>query len=606
MQGTKNRRLFRGIKLHQRRVILVLISAFSLLVLPTIILLSIAGFQALSIKKDMSDLLAISSHLSTSISEKNIKALEDELQEASRITAAAQKTTNQFPWQFSEAIPFVGENFTAISTVLDTSATLINKVALPGLPLIDQTITGNGLIVDGGINTGFLNEAWVLIAATKEKLIACDTSLSSIDQSRLLPEVRSGIQKLSPLVHGLTTSAVTADTYKETINSLVGAGGSRNYLVVFQNPAEMRPLGGLPGSIALMRIDSGSFTIDRQTSASMSIYPFQDSSEFEPKSQTVSELFYEDANRQMAQAMNTPSFSEAAQRVVGHWSRAFPEQISGVISVDPIALGYVLSAMGPIQLDSGTVLDQNNLSQYLLHDVYVLTDSNNEQDLLYAEVVEKFVDKFKQGPIDPLKLIEAFQKSTAESRLLFWGTNNSENSLAQLLHMSVEPPLSTQTTSGLGVYFEFAQGSKMYYFLNQSVSISSKYCSKEKLQKVEVEYELTNSVRPEDADSLAPSIWAVSHVEPKGAILSRVLVYTQPGATIESVTHTNEFDAVREYIDGDNPVSFVESLLVPSSSTKVKVTYTFPAEAQKIISPYVTPLSQPTATTIKYEQNCSK
>ena len=49
--------------------------------------------------------------------------------------------------------------------------------------------------------------------------------------------------------------------------ALLGGSGPRDYLLVFQNNAELRATGGLPGVMSLIHAENGRVDITRQASA---------------------------------------------------------------------------------------------------------------------------------------------------------------------------------------------------------------------------------------------------------------------------------------------------------------------------------------------------
>lgn len=579
-----------------------LVAGFALL--STAALVGIAVLQGLGIKDDLSVIAADSKQFLAVAKTGDEKAMTSLLSKESATITQAITTTEGFPWQFASSLPFVGENFRSINVTLKAAEILVTDVAKPAVPVISKSLSAGGLIVNGGINTALLNEAWTLLGDTSPSIDRAKKLVSGIHSEQLVPQIRGGIDKVSSAIVQLSSIAEIAQNYENPLNSLLGVTGERNYLLVFQNPAEMRPLGGLPGAIALLNVTNGSINLVTHTSASKSIYTPLTGDEYAPADSTKEMLFHENANRIMAQAMNTASYSEAASRVKGHWERTFGDYISGVISIDPVALGYLMNAIGPITLDSGGVLDQNNMAPYLLNEVYKTVDDNAAQDELFAEVVDKFVAKLKAGPINPLLFFENIQKSTEESRILFWSPDPTEQQLSVDMGTSVEPPSESENTVKTGVYFMFAQGSKMYYYLNQEVSETSEFCAKENTQYVTVDYSLTNILTDEESQKLAPSIWAVSDVKPIGAILSRVFVYAPPGATITSVVPNNPEDVIKTVMDGANPVSVVESLVAPGGNEKVRVTYSLPTTQAKKAQLYTTPLSHPTKKTI-LTTNCS-
>lgn len=574
-----------------------LVAGFALL--STAVLVGIAVLQGLGIKDDLSVIAADSKQFVAVAKTGDEKAMTSLLSKESATITQAITTTEGFPWQFASSLPFVGENFRSINVTLKAAEILVTDVAKPAVPVISKSLSAEGLIVNGGINTALLNEAWTLLGDTSPSIDRAKKLVSGIHSEQLVPQIRGGIDKVSSSIVQLSSVAEIAQNYENPLNSLLGVKGERNYLLVFQNPAEMRPLGGLPGAIALLKVSNGSLELVTHTSASVSVYSPLTGDEFAPSSPDKELLFEENAKRLMAQAMNTASYSEAATRVKGHWERTFGDYISGVISIDPVALGYLMNAIGPITLDSGILLDQTSMAPYLLNEVYKTVDDNAAQDELFAEVINKFVAKLKTGPINPVVFFENIQKSSEESRFLFWSPDSIEQKLSIDLGTSVEPPSESDKLLKTGVYFMFAQGSKMYYYLNQEVTETSEYCAKEQIQYVTVEYTLRNILTQEEALDIAPSIWAISKVKPMGAILSKVFVYAPPGASIISVTPNNPTDSIKKVKDGENPVSVVESLVSPGASEKVRVTYSYTTSKEKNIQLYTTPLSHPTKIALK-------
>ena len=78
----------------------------------------------------------------------------------------------------------------------------------------------------------------------------------------------------------------------------------------------------------------------------------------------------------------TPDFPRAAQLWTAHWHQRFPRiPIRGVIALDPVALSYLLTGTGPVQVGS-TELTSDNAVQELLNTPY-LTLAPRAQDVFF-------------------------------------------------------------------------------------------------------------------------------------------------------------------------------------------------------------------------------
>ena len=57
--------------------------------------------------------------------------------------------------------------------------------------------------------------------------------------------------------------------------SMLGANGTRRYLLLVQNNAEIRPTGGIAGSFAILKADKGKLSMGKQGSI-QDLLPFAD------------------------------------------------------------------------------------------------------------------------------------------------------------------------------------------------------------------------------------------------------------------------------------------------------------------------------------------
>jgi EpsI family protein len=67
----------------------------------------------------------------------------------------------------------------------------------------------------------------------------------------------------------------------------------------------------------------------------------------------------------------TPDFPRTGEITKAMVEQGLDEDVDGVISVDPVALSYILTGTGPVVLKDGTVLTDSNVVPTLLNRVYV-------------------------------------------------------------------------------------------------------------------------------------------------------------------------------------------------------------------------------------------
>ena len=148
---------------------------------------------------------------------------------------------------------------------------------------------------------------------------------------------------------------------------MLGASGPRNYLLLFQNPAELRATGGIPGAVALVHTENGKISLTQQ--ASSADFPHYTPSVLELPLETRG-LYGNIVGEYLQDVTMTPYFPLSGQLAREMWKRQFGTEVDGVLSMDPVTLSYLLRATGPIALPTGDTLTSDNAVKLLLSDVY--------------------------------------------------------------------------------------------------------------------------------------------------------------------------------------------------------------------------------------------
>src|SRR5690606_5018452 len=141
------------------------------------------------------------------------------------------------------------------------------------------------------------------------------------------------------------------DTTLQLLPGALGAEGPRNYLMLFQNNAEARGAGGNPAAILLVNVTDGRISIAQQASST----DFQNArptpvTALDPE---TTARYGDKVGRYMQDIMLTPDFTESADIMRAWWAETFGTPIDAVVSFDPVALGYLLGATGPVTLPTG-------------------------------------------------------------------------------------------------------------------------------------------------------------------------------------------------------------------------------------------------------------
>ena len=148
------------------------------------------------------------------------------------------------------------------------------------------------------------------------------------------------------------------------LSTMLGADEPRDYLVLVQNTAEMRTLGGNPGSLLMLTLDNGRMEIT-QSASEQDLNSGREQSIL-PLTQTTEALYTDRVGRYIQDTTMTPDFSQTAQLARAFWSETLGDPGDAVLAIDPVLLSYMLKATGPVELADGTTLTSDNVVKQLL------------------------------------------------------------------------------------------------------------------------------------------------------------------------------------------------------------------------------------------------
>jgi hypothetical protein len=316
-------------------------------------------------------------------------------------TEAAELTSDPV-WRAAEVLPWVGSNL----TVMRELASSVDDVSRSGIgPL--ASLTGSiGLSdfkpVAGQINLQPLLESRPVLAEASASVDDAIARVSAIDTSGTLQPLVDARQKLLGSLVEASSGLTVLNKAAQLMPAMLGSEGPRNYLVLFQNNAELRATGGIPGAMALVHTDGGSITLVQQASATD--FPKFSAPVIDLPFETAA-LFGSNTAEYMQDVNFTPQFALSGQIAKAMWAQQFGLEVDGVISLDPVALSYLLRATGPIQLPTGDELTSENAVKLLLQDVYVRYSQPGDQDTFFAAAAASIFARVSSGDLDPSKLV---------------------------------------------------------------------------------------------------------------------------------------------------------------------------------------------------------
>lgn len=519
------------------------------------------GLRALAARADLEASVRLVSQIKEQIGHGDVVAAAATSKQLTKKACSARDLTSDPVWRSGEIVPWIGGNLVAVRQVSDVVCGIADKAVPPLVNVVGSVDLASFKPVNGVVPL----EPLVKIQPTTTK---ANTVLQielgkaeSIDTSGTIGPVTSAVSKLTTVLKGAGKMTDAASRAVQLLPGMLGQNGPRNYLVIVQNNAELRSTGGIVGALALLHTQNGAITLVQQASAS-------DFPTFEkpvlPLPAATSTLYGNITGEYIQDVTLTPRFPLSAALAGEMWERQFDTKVDGVLSMDPIALSYLLSATGPVSLGTGDQLTSDNAVQTLLRDAYARYDDPTQQNEFFATAAAAVFTKVASGDVDPKVMVTALARAGEEDRVLVWSAHSKEQSSIEQTTLAGGLPNSTQTQQRFGIYLNDATGAKMDYYLHTSVELGRAMCRTDQRPNYSVRVTLKSSA-PLDAATTLPSYVTGAGLSgvPAGNISTTLAVYAPPGAVLVGVNREGKNVASQREQDGGHAVAHLLVQLAP-------------------------------------------
>ncbi|GAA5208690.1 DUF4012 domain-containing protein [Microbacterium kyungheense] len=562
----------------RRNILLVLTGALVALVGAT----AWVGIRAVLLKSELEAMLPVASRIEEAVGTRDLSGLGDLVGNLRGHAAQAEALSGDPIWRIAELIPGLGADLTAARVVSSS----LHDIATAAGPLVDVLATANTAGASG-LDLELLARLGGPLQQTSTAFSAAETDLARLDTSVLVPQLASGVERLSATVSAAAQPIATITPAVRALPSMLGADGPSNLLVMLQNNAELRTGGGITGAFAMLRSDHGTVTLVDQT----------DPGEFPGLPQPIAavpesttELFGDQFARFVQNTSMTPDFALTADLVSAWWKTRSDQAPDAIVSLDMPAVAALLKATGPVQLPAGE-LTADNFLQVMLQDVYTALD-RDEQTAFQQQVTAAVFASALSGDVDALGLMEALADPVDDGRVSLW---SADPDIEELLRESAYGgPSARQADAEPGafaVYFNDATTGKMGPFLDVALGIGRAECRSDGLTDAVVTVTLTNTAAA-DAGTTLP--WWVSGggIEgvPPGDIATSVSVAAPTDSFFAGVSIDGEQLPSTDVKDAGYPTSAVTVTVHPGETKTIEYRFTLELDQGLVPSLLHTPL----------------
>lgn len=383
-------------------------------------------------------------------------------------TSAARSLTSDPVWGAAEHLPWIGPQLAATATVIaavdDVSATALEPLAQAASSFSLDTLRPAG----GAFDVAAIASLTDVATTATDSLRQASASVDAIDSTELLAPLAAPVTEVQDLLASGLTAADALRRTSQLLPLALGAEGPRNYLVMFQNNAEWRSLGGIVGAMAMIHTDGGRMDLTGQGSSS----DFTRYAEpVLPLSDEILGVFVDKPGVYIQNVTQIPDYTIDGPLAREMWFRETGVNVDGVFALDPVTLSYLLEATGPITLPTGEQLTSENAVPLLLNEVYQRYPDPRDQDAFFAATAAVVFETIADGAAEPAGLIQALARAGSERRLFMWSADPAEQAILDGATIQGGLPVTDDTRTQFGVYLNDGTGSKMDYYTEASASV---------------------------------------------------------------------------------------------------------------------------------------
>lgn len=493
---------------------------------------------------------------------------------------AAKDAASNPGWKLAGALPQIGANFTAITELSISVDDIIDRAVVP-LVSDAELLRFEALApVDGAVNLDELERGAPKLIAAAHVVELSHERLVNIDTSALVSQISAPLTQTTKHLAILSQNLEAAASAAKLAPTMLGTEGRRSYLLLVQNNAESRATGGIPGALAVLTVDNGKFELDEQTTAG-ALGQFLPPITTDPQQE---QIYSTRLGRYMQDVNLTPDFPTAALTAQAMWEKSSGGRLDGVLSVDPVALSYLLDATGPISLsrpeldslitgDLPTQLNGENVVTTLLSDVYAQIEDPELQDAYFAGVAEETFKGLLSGNADPSAILQSLTRATAEGRIRLWSAVPSEQSLIARYPLSGSVTGPNVLPSEFGVYFNDGTGAKMDYYVKRTAQLI-KECPKDGYEETTVRITSTNTAPSDAAYALPKYVTGDGKFGvPPGWVQTNIIAYGPFQAHVETAKLDGQKAAFAPHLHSNRPVGILALQLAPGESRTVDFTF---------------------------------
>ncbi len=294
---------------------------------------------------------------------------------------------------FSRWVPVVGTQVRGVAALAD-SGVLLSDAGMRLTDAASSILEPQQEQLELSDSLAQLREVQGLLRLGVNSIDEAAAKVDSLDGKLLLRPLGRARSDLAGRLPEIRRRALDAADGLSSLITFAGGDGPRTYLVLSQNPDEVRPTGGYIGTYGVLSAVSGKLVLERYDAIE---------NWFRPRPEAVATpeerggpLRFDTRKPQTLANVNTgPDFTLAAQLAARLWERGGEAPVQGVVSFTPAFLGRILSVVGPVRVEAfGETVSAENLVERLDYYTHLLPpEPGEDRKEFIAELAKELMPK---------------------------------------------------------------------------------------------------------------------------------------------------------------------------------------------------------------------
>ncbi len=437
-----------------------------------VLVIAVSGFMvyrdAQALVGQKSSLMSQATTLTKGIMSGDSEAVKTSSQSIATQVSSMRATTSSPFWGVASVIPVLGDDIRAASGLVAQADNLCQNAMIPAVNALDG-VSLSSLGRDQTVNLDRLQS--VLAALSQISPVVSQSSAAINDlPTPHMSQLKDAIDSVKEPLSSLSDMLNQLDSYGSLLPQMLGSDGTtRTYLLAAQNNAELRPTGGLPGSIGTLTITNGHIELGDFISTG-TINGLEGASAYGVTAEETA-LFGDRVGQITNDTNFIPDFSRVGSLFSEIWESKTGTHVDGVIAVDPVFVQALLKLTGGIEV-KGFNIDGDNAARVILNDAYNSLPTD-ETDGFFADVASAAFDKVTGNlkNVAITDLITTVEDAVKEQHFMVWMANDAEEDAAKEAGAAGELK-NDSSNPVLGVFAADDTWSKKSWFFSGNTEVS--------------------------------------------------------------------------------------------------------------------------------------